>query len=161
MYVGVLHVLMHATIRVCVCVRVQVGHNGFLMLDFAPNKDGLINPDQVERYAELGAWIRGCYDHPLASWEATGPTATATVSLSGTTGPFDRVVIRENQTAGQRIRGYDTPPFFMFFFCLFFCLFGLKVSSCDGWVWSFLWLFMGVVVLVVVHVHLFCFAWVQ
>lgn len=50
-----------------------VGRNGFLMMDFAPDKDGLIAPDQVARYKEFGDYIKGCYGHPIASttgaWE--------------------------------------------------------------------------------------------
>lgn len=79
------------------------------MLDFAPNKDGLINPDQAARYAEVGAWIRGCYDHPLAEARFDGTLDSAlehaTVLVGTDAGPFDRVVIRENQTTGQRVRG--------------------------------------------------------
>jgi hypothetical protein len=42
------------------------------MLDFAPDTDGLIAPDQVKRYQEFGDWIRACYNHPIA---ATGPSS--------------------------------------------------------------------------------------
>jgi alpha-L-fucosidase len=39
-----------------------VGHNSFLMMDFAPNQDGLIAPDQEARYLEFGNWQRSCYE---------------------------------------------------------------------------------------------------
>lgn len=57
------------------------------------------------RYAELGAWVRGCYDNPKAHKKFTAPTPSgATLLLPADVGLFDRVVIRENQTKGQRIR---------------------------------------------------------
>lgn len=114
------------------------------MLDMAPNQHGLVNPDQVERYAEFGEWIRTCYDTSIASGSFVSPSSTSTSSSSSSSsfslssssslrveahgadtssalrndadgvvleipagsGPFDRVVVRENQTAGQLIRAY-------------------------------------------------------
>ena len=38
-----------------------VGHNSFLMMDFAPTPEGLIAADQAVRYQEFGDWMRGCY----------------------------------------------------------------------------------------------------
>ena len=62
-----------------------VGHNSFLMMDFAPNPEGLIAPDQVERYKEFGDWQRGCYSGAgqvgALSYE-TGSTTNST-SVSG------------------------------------------------------------------------------
>ena len=84
---------------------VQVGRNGFLMLDFAPNQDGLINPNQVARYAEIGDWIRQCYDHPVASARFPAGSGVPATMVVTNQSPFDRVVVRENQTMGQRIRG--------------------------------------------------------
>lgn len=106
------------------------------MLDMAPNQHGLVNPDQVERYAEFGEWIRTCYDTSIASASFASPSSSSTSSSSlssslridvngadtsstlrndddgvvleipAGSGPFDRVVVRENQTAGQLIRAY-------------------------------------------------------
>ena len=40
-----------------------VGHNSFLMMDFAPTPEGLdlIAPDQVICYKQFGDWQRTCY----------------------------------------------------------------------------------------------------
>lgn len=61
------------------------------------------------RYRELGAWIKNCYGTPLAqlaSYAAPKPvsgvyTFTLPVEAKGT---IDRVVLREDQSQGQRIR---------------------------------------------------------
>mmetsp|Transcript_35609 Transcript_35609/g.63321 ORF Transcript_35609/g.63321 Transcript_35609/m.63321 type:complete len:467 (+) Transcript_35609:39-1439(+) len=84
-----------------------VGRNAFLMMDFAPNKDGLIAPDQVARYKELGDWIRACYTTPIA---AAGPTAVSNDSPMmiklASPASIDRVVLMEDQTKGQAARAY-------------------------------------------------------
>lgn len=75
---------------------------------FAPSNLGLIAPDQAARYKQFGSWIKGCYDHPVAS--TPGPTSTAIVVLDMPTGSnstaVDRVVLREDQTSGQQITAY-------------------------------------------------------
>lgn len=89
-----------------------VGHNAFLMMDYAPTPEGLIAPDQVARYKEFGDWMRGCYygsgvagkaEHQLGSPEA-GSTQLVQFDAPQT---IDRVVIREDQTEGQAIRGWS------------------------------------------------------
>ena len=89
-----------------------VGHNSFLMMDYAPTPEGLIAPDQVARYKEFGDWMRGCYygggvagktEHPLGSAEA----GTTQLVQFDTPQTIDRVVIREDQTDGQAIRGWE------------------------------------------------------
>lgn len=81
-----------------------VGRNGFLMLDFAPNQQGLIADDQVARYAEFGTWIKSCYGSPLGATTIT-PGPNVSIAFAGPTA-VDRVQIREDQTTGQRIRAY-------------------------------------------------------
>ena len=74
--------------------HVSVGRNGFLMMDFGPDKDGLIAPDQVAAYKRFGDWIRRCYGFAVAS--ARGTVATNQTLLiripNGTR--VDRVMIR-------------------------------------------------------------------
>lgn len=82
-----------------------VGRNGFLMLDFAPNQEGLIAPDQAVRYAELGSWIRGCYSQAVASANFSSSSSSFELEIPQGSS-YDRVVLRENQVAGQLIRGY-------------------------------------------------------
>ena len=59
-----------------------VGRNGFLMLDFAPNQQGLIAPDQVARYAEFGTWIKTCYGSPLGTAAIAGPGPNASIAFA-------------------------------------------------------------------------------
>jgi hypothetical protein len=83
-----------------------VGHNSFLMMDFAPTPEGLIAPDQAARYKEFGDWMRGCYygsgvagkvEHALGSPEA----GAAQLVRFAAPRSIDRVVLREDQTDGQ------------------------------------------------------------
>ena len=91
-----------------------VGHNSLLMMDFSPTAEGIISPKHAARYAEFGAWRRGCYDtgsagmvgiveHARGSEDASG---IQTVTF-GRPRVIDRVVVREDQTEGQTIRAWD------------------------------------------------------
>ena len=94
-----------------------VGHNSFLMMDFAITPNGLVAPDQLARYEEFGDWLRGCYDGE----GRVGVTEYGRGSEAGLTKPgvrgalelrwdspriIDRVVLREDQTDGQAVRGW-------------------------------------------------------
>jgi len=89
----------------------SVGHNAFWLLDWTPNQTGLLRPDHVKRYSELGAWLTECYGGSPA---AAGPP-NAPISNVGTiiTIPVaagvsvDRIVLREDQSVGQRIMGFE------------------------------------------------------
>ena len=76
-----------------------VGRNTLLMMDFAPNPDGLIAPDQVQRYKEFGDYIRSCYGgEPVAEVSnfTLHPAPSASVSISvRPSDSVDRVVIQE------------------------------------------------------------------
>ena len=85
-----------------------VGHNANLLLNFAPDYSGQLPAESVERYKELGDWIRTCYGTPLATMAAPakvekGGNVTITVGSSEAVG---RIVIMEEQTHGQRIRSF-------------------------------------------------------
>ena len=112
-----------------------VGHNTVLELDFAIDRDGLVAPSHAALYKRLGDFIRTCYDaSPLAVGTTTMTSATSaagdnlrapkpdgvsgglagevgvasvTLQLGSDDAPktFDRVVLEEDQTAGQRVRG--------------------------------------------------------
>lgn len=88
-------------------------------MDYAPNTDGLIAPDQVARYKEFGDWQRSCYSgagrlgvvqHELGSDTNTTAADGRREALElrwGTPQTIDRVVLREDQTEGQSIRGWS------------------------------------------------------
>ena len=94
-----------------------VGHNTNLELDFAIDRDGLVAPSHAAMYARLGNWIRGCYapGNILASGttgtrsdgEGANPKATASVTVElPPARVFDRVVLQEDQSDGQRVRSW-------------------------------------------------------
>ena len=88
----------------------SVGNGCTLELDFAIDRDGLVNKVHADRYRVFGDWIRSCYDSP---YEATisGP-----VLLNGTYNyditfeksvTIDRMSLREDITQGQRVRSFS------------------------------------------------------
>lgn len=82
----------------------SVGRNGNLLLDFAPQPDGLLPPDAVQRYKEFGDWIRSCYGRPLASTQGVG--FSFVIALPAPTA-VDRIVIQEDQAYGELVRAYS------------------------------------------------------
>ena len=52
-----IHTRAHKRTRVLQVYHGTVGRNGFLMLDFAPDRDGLIAPDQAQRYKQFGRCV--------------------------------------------------------------------------------------------------------
>ena len=87
-----------------------VGRNGVLELDFAINRDGLVDDLHVERYSQFGDWIRACYGTPVgetrsgAGGSPLNRTAL-TITLAKPT-LIDRTALREDQSQGQRVRAY-------------------------------------------------------
>ena len=93
-----------------------VGRNCVLELDFAINRQGLVEPTHAKQYAALGAWIRACYGTPLAATNGSLGGDQLTLSLGTTAAQqqqqqqqprlVDRVVIQEQLELGQRIRNF-------------------------------------------------------
>ena len=79
-----------------------VGRNAVLELDFAIDRTGRVDPAHAARYTEFGDWIRACYDTPVGS--TSGKGASFVVQFNTT--KIDRVVMREDQSQGQRVRAY-------------------------------------------------------
>ena len=77
-------------------------------LGFATLRSGRIPNDQVQRAAELGAFIRGCYgdSNRLAATAANG-TAPIVLDLPGGATAFDRIMLQEDIAQGQRVRRYS------------------------------------------------------
>jgi alpha-L-fucosidase len=83
----------------------SVGANGHLEIDFAIDRTGNVDPVHAARYAEFGAWIRGCYGAPVAAGSLpAGATSFSFAVPAGAT--FDRVMLEEDQTQGQLIVAY-------------------------------------------------------
>ena len=84
-----------------------VGHNCMLELDLSPGRDGLVPNAHVNRYRELGDFIRSCYGEPLR------PIKTIDKCDAGVYGmlfekptSIDRIQLMEDQRNGQVIRSY-------------------------------------------------------
>jgi hypothetical protein len=114
----------------------SVGHNSNLLLNFGPAFSGALPDAAVKRYEEFGDWIRGCYGAANAIAETRGAgilkegesivlnltsgsggsSRSAGSSHSGAGSKdsidqhaaklVDRIVLMEDQSAGQRIRSY-------------------------------------------------------
>jgi len=82
-----------------------VGRNSNLLLDMAPTPEGVLDDAAVARYREFGDWVRGCYG-PGKEANATGPVKGSTVEMSLNGATIDRVVLREDQSAGELVRNY-------------------------------------------------------
>ena len=85
-----------------------LGSNGVIELDFAIDRDGLVNPVHEARYREFGSWIKACYgkdEKALISLPQKMPdgrwrvNATLYVPRS-----VDRIVLAEDLAFGQNIR---------------------------------------------------------
>ena len=87
-------------------------------MDFAIAPNGLVAPDQLARYQEFGDWMRGCYDGAgrlgVAEYERgsedgltdTGSGARDVLEIRwDAPRTIDRVVLREDQTNVQAVRG--------------------------------------------------------
>ena len=73
-----------------------VGSNGVLELDFAIDRDGLVNSAHAARYKEFGDWIRTCYGKPLAQMNSSssgGGVPTVAYEQNGGGGGGGRVPI--------------------------------------------------------------------
>jgi len=81
----------------------SIGMNGVIELDFAIDRDGLVEESQASRYKEFGNWIKNCYGSPVGSTHGNGTTVTLELI---TPTEIDRVMIQEDLTQGQRIRQF-------------------------------------------------------
>jgi len=86
----------------------SVGHNGNWVLDLAPTSDGLLPDEAVERYKQVGDFIRNCYSVPLFWTSGMGTQLTLNFGANVT---FDRIVLREDISLGHRIRVYTVLDF--------------------------------------------------
>ena len=76
-----------------------------LELDFAINRDGIVEPSHASAYAALGSFVRECYGTPLAATNGTVDSMALVLPLSQPQ-TVDRVIIQEQLELGQRIRNF-------------------------------------------------------
>ena len=88
--------------------HISVGRNCLLQLDLSPDTHGLIAPDHAARYAQLGGVIRACYVEQRVQPSQPMQCSAQGLCLLTFDKPVtvDRVVLMEDQTRGQVIRGY-------------------------------------------------------
>jgi alpha-L-fucosidase len=108
----------------------SVGANGVLELDFAIDRTGQVHPAHAAMYQTFGDWIRSCYGTPLVSGRLDGGSGARQLVLSaadvntagnilelaqssnahiaaGDSFTFDRVMLREDLSLGQRVLEYS------------------------------------------------------
>lgn len=93
----------------------SVGRNTVMELAFSIDRTGRVDPTHAALYAAFGGWIKNCYGSPVAeagSFGPAGPSGPWTLSLDVGSVPVDRVVIREDQSLGQRILAYGISVIF-------------------------------------------------
>lgn len=93
----------------------SVGRNTVLELDFAIDQTGRVDPTHAELYGQFGGWISSCYGTPIASarlappadpWAPAARPGGWTLRLDLGGASVDRVVLREDQSFGQRVLAY-------------------------------------------------------
>jgi len=87
-----------------------VGNGLTMELDFAIDRDGLVEDTHAAVYKQLGDWVRGCYGKPLATAsgtgvvDANGSTVFSVVVRAGSV--FDRFQMIEDTWHGQRVHAW-------------------------------------------------------
>ena len=82
-----------------------VGANSNMLLNIAPNADGIVPPEAMALYAAFGAWHVACYGSPGASYEPQ-PGAVIELDVSALAS-VDRVVAMEDQSGGEQVLAYS------------------------------------------------------
>jgi len=81
----------------------SVGRGCNFLIDYAPTPEGILPPDAVQRYKELGDYLSACYDTPVGSTKGNGETLVLTLDQET---EIDRVILQEDIAQGQRVRSY-------------------------------------------------------
>ena len=83
----------------------SVGRNCNLLLNAAPQPDGLILESEMKIYAEFGRRIKGRYANRLAAAEGDGDRLE--LAIPKDSGPVNQVILAERIERGERIRKFD------------------------------------------------------
>ena len=82
----------------------SVGRNCNLLLNAAPQPDGLILESEMKTYAEFGRRIKGRYANRLAAAEGEGDRLE--LAIPKDSGPVNQVILAERIEQGERIRKF-------------------------------------------------------
>lgn len=78
-----------------------------LELDLSPGRDGLVTPAHVERYRELGDFIKTCYGNPVTPTNVIKECGAGVYAMKfDKPVSIDRIQLMEDQSDGQVIRTY-------------------------------------------------------
>ena len=83
----------------------SVGRNTVLELAFSIDQRGKIDEGHADLYKEFGGWIRKCYGEDNSVGLITGQPGVSSYTVTYAES-VDRIVIREDQTKGQRIKSF-------------------------------------------------------
>jgi len=84
--------------------RRSVGRNSVLTLGLAPNRDGLIDETDMQRYVEFGREIRRRYGTPVAQTSGEGESVTLELPKPARLGC---VTLMEDIAPGERVRAFE------------------------------------------------------
>ena len=82
----------------------SVGRNCNLLLNAAPQPDGLVAEEEMRIYKEFGRRIKGIYTNRLCATEGEGDRIELAVPEDS--GPVDQVVLMERIERGERVRDF-------------------------------------------------------
>jgi alpha-L-fucosidase len=83
-----------------------VGQNTNLLLNVAPNDQGLVEDRSMERYSEFGSWIKACFGRAVISSSGKGDIVRL-ISAAGQPFRFDKLVIQEDQSNGASVTDFS------------------------------------------------------
>jgi alpha-L-fucosidase len=85
----------------------SVGRNSNWVLGLSPGPDGRLAPAHHELCAQLGSWLRACFDKPAAAGAMAAGHSRLEVVLPEDGVLLNRIRLREDQSRGQRVRAYN------------------------------------------------------
>ena len=74
-------------------------------MDFAINREGILDNSHAKRYKELGSWINRCYGTPISNTSGT-PGQNVIYMQIPKHRYVDRLMLQEDMTNGQIIRSF-------------------------------------------------------
>lgn len=77
-----------------------------MLLNIAPDADGLVPDEAMALYTQFGKWVQSCYGNPpaIVAKPPNGPSVVLPIPSS--LGAIDRVVAMEDQSAGEQVLAY-------------------------------------------------------